>query len=300
MKISDFDLNLFVILNAIYTEGSLTKAAEVVGITQPAVSNALSRLRDRFDDELFVRTGAGMVPTQKTENMIVDIQNALSLMQQSVHMPDTFDHKISNRNFRLSLGDVSEGRVLPDLLKYLDKNAKGVSVGSYNYPRRDQVHALATNNLDFVVDPIIPESTDIVSTKVFEDHFVLTHRDDHPISKIKNLTIEDILNERHINVSNRRRGMHLIDLELEKIGYKRNIALRCQHFLITPQIIKSSDIVMFATLSFAKKNNLKFVEIPAEIPPMEYFLFWHKNDDGDGGHQWMKNLIIETFKQVKK
>ena len=74
MKISSFDLNLFVILNAIYTEGSLTKAAEVVGITQPAVSNALSRLREKFDDDLFVRTGTGMVPTQKTENIISDIQ----------------------------------------------------------------------------------------------------------------------------------------------------------------------------------------------------------------------------------
>ena len=77
MKISSFDLNLFVILNAIYTEGSLTKAAEVVGITQPAVSNALARLREKFNDDLFVRTGSGMVPTQKTENMIQDVQSAL-------------------------------------------------------------------------------------------------------------------------------------------------------------------------------------------------------------------------------
>ena len=91
MKISSFDLNLFVIMNSIYTEGSLTKAAEVVGITQPAVSNALSRLREKFDDELFVRTGSGMVPTQKTENIIKDIQNALQLMQKSVNEPDEFD-----------------------------------------------------------------------------------------------------------------------------------------------------------------------------------------------------------------
>ena len=91
MKISSFDLNLFVIMNSIYTEGSLTKAAEVVGITQPAVSNALSRLREKFDDELFVRTGSGMVPTQKTENIIKDIQNALQLMQKSVNEPDEFN-----------------------------------------------------------------------------------------------------------------------------------------------------------------------------------------------------------------
>ena len=104
LKISSFDLNLFVILNAIYTEGSLTKAAEVVGITQPAVSNALSRLRERFNDDLFVRTGSGMVPTQKTENIIKDIQNALTLMQHSVNEPDTFDEKTTTRTFKLSLG----------------------------------------------------------------------------------------------------------------------------------------------------------------------------------------------------
>ena len=100
MKISSFDLNLFVVLNAIYTEGSLTKAANVVGITQPAVSNALSRLREKFDDELFVRTGSGMVPTQKTENIIKDVQSALTLMQISVNEPDGFDPKLSKRNFK--------------------------------------------------------------------------------------------------------------------------------------------------------------------------------------------------------
>ena len=82
-------------MNSIYTEGSLTKAAEVVGITQPAVSNALSRLREKFDDELFVRTGSGMVPTQKTENIIKDIQNALQLMQKSVNEPDEFNPSTS-------------------------------------------------------------------------------------------------------------------------------------------------------------------------------------------------------------
>ena len=107
MKISTFDLNLFVILNAIYTEGSLTKAAEVVGITQPAVSNALSRLREKFNDDLFVRTGSGMVPTQKTENIINDIQSALTLMQQRVNEPDTFDAENTTRTFKLSLGDIS-------------------------------------------------------------------------------------------------------------------------------------------------------------------------------------------------
>ena len=300
MKISSFDLNLFVILNAIYTEGSLTKAANVVGITQPAVSNALSRLRDKFNDDLFVRTGSGMVPTQKTENMILDIQNALTLIQQSVNEPDTFNPATSKRNFKLSLGDISESRVLPFIMKEIYENAPNISLGSYAYKRTDQVHALATNNLDFVVDPIIPNANEINSSKVFEDDFVAIHRDGHNISKKKNIKIEDIINEKHLHVSRRKMGVHMIDMELEKIGLKRNVALRCQHFLIAPSIIKSTDLILMATRSFAKRNNLSFVEIPIEIPSMEYFLIWHKNDEGDGGHIWMKDLITKAFKEAQK
>ena len=300
MKISSFDLNLFVILNAIYTEGSLTKAAEVVGITQPAVSNALSRLREKFNDDLFVRTGSGMVPTQKTENMILDVQSALTLIQKSVNEPDTFEPRSSERNFKLSLGDVSEGRVLPFIMKEIYKDAPNISVGSFAYARSDQVHALSTNNLDFVVDPIIPATDEVSSTKVFEDDFVVMHREDHDISKLKNVTIENILDLKHLHVSGRKRGLHLIDVELEKIGFKRNVSLRCQHFLIAPSIINSTDLVLMGTRSFAKRNNLAFVEIPIEIPSMEYFLIWHKSDEGDGGHIWMKDLLIRAFKDAQR
>jgi DNA-binding transcriptional LysR family regulator len=300
MKISSFDLNLFVILNAIYTEGSLTKAAEVVGITQPAVSNALSRLREKFDDDLFVRTGTGMVPTQKTENIISDIQSALSLMQQSVNQPNSFDPAITERNFKLSLGDITEGRVLPYMMKEIYKNAPNISVGSYNYRRIDQVHALATNNLDFVVDPVIPDSDEINSYKVFQDYFVVIHREGHPIQKIKNLTVNDLFSQKFINVSNRRKGLHMVDLELEKTGHRRDIALRCQHFLIAPEIIRETDAVIMATHSFAKSNDLPFVEIPQKLPQMEYFLSWHKSDEGDGGHEWMKDLIIKAFEEAQK
>ena len=300
MKISTFDLNLFVILNAIYTEGSLTKASEVVGITQPAVSNALSRLREKFGDDLFIRTGTGMVPTQKTENIINDIQSALTLMQQSVNEPDTFDANKTSRTFKLSLGDISEGRVLPFIMKEIDQHAKYISVGSYSYKRSDQVHALATHNLDFVVDPIIPISDEINSYKVFEDDFVAIHRENHLLSQINNPSIDDILAQKHLHVSSRRTGSHLIDVELDKIGHSRNVALRCQHFLIAPTIIKSTDLVLFATRSFAKAHDLPFIEIPAEIPSMEYFLIWHKSDEGDGGHIWMKDLIIKAFVEAKK
>ena len=298
MKISSFDLNLFVIMNSIYTEGSLTKAAEVVGITQPAVSNALSRLRERFDDELFVRTGSGMIPTQKTENIIADIQNALQLLQKSVNQPDEFNPESSERTFRISLGDINEGRILASLLEKIGENAPHVSVESFYFARADVPHALATNELSFAVDPFIPNSKDIKSIKIFSDHFVIAHRANHPLVKIEDLNIDKLMELKYINISNRKRGASVIEMEMQKMQLRPEIALRSQHFLVTPEIVRSTDLVLLCVESFAKKHGLSYVNLPFEAPPLEQYLIWHKSDDNDGSHVWMRGLIAEAFKEI--
>ena len=298
MKISAFDLNLFVILNSIYTEGSLTKAAEVVGITQPAVSNALSRLREKFDDELFVRTGSGMVPTQKTENIIKDIQNALQLMQKSVNEPDEFDPATSQKTFRISLGDINEGRILAILISKIEKQAPNIKLECY-YTARGQVpHALATNELSFAVDPFIPNSKDTNSTKVFSDKFVIAHRANHPVSKITEITLDEALNLKYINISNRKRGASVVEMEMQKMQLQPEIALRAQHYLVTPEIVRSTDLCLLCSETFAKKHGLSYVNLPFDVPPLEQYLIWHKSDDNDGSHIWMRTLIAESFQEV--
>ena len=298
MKISAFDLNLFVIMNSIYTEGSLTKAAEVVGITQPAVSNALSRLREKFDDDLFVRTGSGMVPTQKTENIIKDIQNALQLMQKSVNEPDEFDPATSQKTFRISLGDINEGRILAILISKIEKLAPNIKLECY-YTARGQVpHALATNELSFAVDPFIPNSKDTNSTKVFSDKFVIAHRANHPVSKITEITLEEALKLKYINISNRKRGASVVEMEMQKMQLQPEIALRAQHYLVTPEIVRSTDLCLLCSETFAKKHGLSYVNLPFDVPPLEQYLIWHKSDDNDGSHIWMRTLIAESFQEV--
>jgi len=298
MKISSFDLNLFVIMNSIYTEGSLTKAAEVVGITQPAVSNALSRLREKFDDELFVRTGSGMVPTQKTENIIKDIQNALQLMQKSVNEPDEFDPVTSQKTFRISLGDINEGRILAILMGKIEKQAPNIKLECY-YTARDQVpHALATNELSFAVDPFIPNSKDTNSMKVFSDQFIIAHRANHPISKVSNITLEEVLKLKYINISNRKRGASVVEMEMQKMQLQPEMTLRAQHYLVTPEIVRSTDICLLCAETFAKKHGLSYIELPFDVPPLEQYLIWHSGDDNDGSHIWMRDLIAESFKEV--
>jgi len=298
MKISSFDLNLFVIMNSIYTEGSLTKAAQVVGITQPAVSNALSRLREKFDDELFVRTGSGMVPTQKTENIIKDIQNALQLMQKSVNEPDEFDPATSQKTFRISLGDVNEGRILAILMGKIEKQAPNIKLECY-YTARDQVpHALATNELSFAVDPFIPNSKETNSMKVFSDQFVIAHRANHPISKVSNITLEEVLKLKYINISNRKRGASVVEMEMQKMQLQPEMTLRARHYLVTPEIVRSTDICLLCAETFAKKHGLSYIELPFDVPPLEQYLIWHSSDDNDGSHIWMRDLIAESFKKV--
>ena len=299
MKISTFDLNLFVVMNAIYTEGSLTIAAEVVGITQPAVSNALARLRDKFDDELFIRTGSGMVPTHKTENIISDVQNALNLMQRSINEPGEFNPTSSDRVFRISLGDISEGRILPYLLEYINKNSPGIVIESYYTDRKDIVHSLATNELNFAVDPIIPRSKDVTTQKVFSDNFVCAHRANHPLTKLKKFDLDALLDLKFINISNRKRGPAFIDTELAKLQLQRNIVLRAQHFLVTPEIVRNTDLVLVCSRSFAKKHGLNFKELPIDLPPVEQYLIWHNSDDNDGSHIWMRELIAEAFREAQ-
>ncbi len=298
MKISAFDLNLFVIMNSIYTEGSLTKAAEVVGITQPAVSNALSRLREKFEDDLFVRTGSGMVPTQKTENIIKDIQNALQLMQKSVNEPDEFDPATSQKTFRISLGDINEGRILAILVSKIERLAPNVKLECY-YTARGQVpHALATNELSFAVDPFIPNSKDTNSTKVFSDKFVIAHRANHPVSKIEEISLEEALKLKYINISNRKRGASVVEMEMQKMQLQPEIALRAQHYLVTPEIVRSTDLCLLCSETFAKKHGLSYVNLPFDVPPLEQYLIWHKSDDNDGSHIWMRELIAESFQEV--
>ncbi len=222
-----------------------------------------------------------MVPTQKTENIIKDIQNALQLMQKSVNEPDEFDPATSQKTFRLSLGDINEGRILAILMGKIEKQAPNIKLECY-YTARDQVpHALATNELSFAVDPFIPNSKDTNSMKVFSDRFVIAHRANHPITKVSNLTLEEILKLKYINISNRKRGASVVEMEMQKMQLQPEMTLRAQHYLVTPEIVRSTDLCLLCAETFAKKHGLSYIELPFDVPPLEQYLIWHSSDDND-------------------
>ena len=299
MNLSDKDLNLFVVFDVIYTERNLTKSGEVLGITQPAVSNALSRLRENFNDELFVRTSKGMVPTPVAENMVNDIRQALDLIRNSISESESFNPKTANATFRISIGDTSEYRLLPQLIKNISNLAPGVDVESYLTPRTETPKELAAGNIDFAIDPPIHSDPNLRNKKIYQDDYVLVVNKKHPIAKKKKISLEDYLNLSHIHISKRDSGLGHVDTTLNRLGLARRIALKAQHFLVAPYIIDQSNLAMTTIKSFSRGRELKVFQLPFKINPLVLHLYWHVNKDMDPANKWMRELILKTYGKIQ-
>ncbi len=295
MKLSDVDLNLFVVFDAIYTEGNLTRAGEIIGITQPAVSNSLSRLRTLFDDPLFVRTAEGMVPTPVAQNIIGSVRQALGLIRSSVQESEYFDPQVSDKRFRVSMTDLSQAIILPWLFGKIRKEAPLVSIDCYHVHRRDMNIELASGNLDLAIDIPLTPDPQIKQAPLFSHPHVCVIRKDHPRVGDK-LDLATYLSMNHIHISSRRGGLGHVDLTLGKMGKKRNIALRTQHYLSTPQLVSRTDLALTVPRIFADflthYSPVRYLDLPFDVPNLESHLYWHESTDKDQANQWMRKLIL--------
>ena len=300
MKIKDTDLNLFIAFDVIYTEKNLTKSGQVLGITQPAVSNALARLRDLFNDELFIRTSRGMIPTPVANQLIGDIRNALSLIQNTISVSEKFDPSTAEMTFKISIGDTSEYRLLPLLIKQLAEIAPKVKVETYLTARKDAPRELASGAIDFSIDPPLQSDQHLKHEKIYQEDYVMIVREDHPILKKQKITIEDYLDLSHIHISNRKTGMGHVDMTLYKLGLTRDIYLRAQHFLVAPYIVEQSDMAITTTKGFAVDRNLAWRELPFDIDPLVLHLYWHENNDNESSSKWMRDLLLKTYGKLQQ
>jgi DNA-binding transcriptional LysR family regulator len=301
MKLSDIDLNLFVVFNAIYTEGNLTRAGEIIGITQPAVSNSLSRLRTLFDDPLFVRTADGMIPTPVAQNIIGSVRQALDLFRSSVQESEHFDPLLSDKRFRISMSDLQQAVYLPSLLKSMKKRAPNTAAECYQVKRRDLSIELASGNLDLAFDVPLTPDPQIKHTRLKSIPQVCVIRKDHPIIKGP-LTLENYLRLEHLHISSRRGGLGMVDLALGKMGEKRNIAVSTQHYMSTAQLVAGSNLAVTAPLHFAEflcnVVPVKFLPLPFDVQEIETHLYWHESTDKDQANQWLRKMIKDQSTQA--
>lgn len=295
MNLSKVDLNLFVVFDAIYTEGNLTKAGQIVGITQPAVSNALARLRETFDDQLFVRTSQGMAPTLVARNIIEPVRHALQLLRNSVQSHTSFNPESAQKTFRLSVGDLGEAILLPLLFEHIGKSAPSISVESFPVTRSELCNELASGRLDFAIDAPAHYGAQVHSKTLIEDSYVLMVNPSHPILQ-QEMTLDAYLSLPHILISSRKQGPDNIDQALNRLGKRRQIALRAQHYMMTPPILQRSNMAITVPSYFAKSHpELVSIDLPFEAPKLELHLYWHETSGQDPANRWMRELISELL-----
>ncbi len=302
MKLSDVDLNLFVVFDAIYTEGNLTRAGEIIGITQPAVSNSLSRLRTLFDDPLFVRTADGMVPTPVAQNIIGSVRQALGLIRSSVQESEVFNPAASDTRVRISMNDFSQAIYLPWLMTRIKAEAPAVAVECYHVHRRDMHIELASGNLDLAIDIPLTPDPQVKQAALFNHPQVCVVRKDHPLVSEK-MDLAIYLELDHIHISSRRGGLGHVDLALGKMGKRRKITLRTQHYLAAPELLMRTDLAMTVPRMFAhvlaSTSPVKFFELPFEVPTLDSYLHWHESTDKDQANQWMRDLVLALPTKLK-
>ncbi|PTU73707.1 LysR family transcriptional regulator [Pseudomonas mangrovi] len=293
MNLNKVDLNLFIVFDAIYTEANLTRAGQIVGITQPAVSNALARLREAFNDQLFMRTAQGMVPTPMAQNIIGPVRQALQLLRVSVQESRSFNPAQASKTYRISMTDLSEAVMLPPLFQRLRRLAPNVFIESFMAKRREATKELAAGRLDFAVDAPLNTDPQVRHVKLYEDRYVCAMRNGHPMAKDK-LSMDEYLALTHIHISTRRAGLGHVDLTLGKIGLQRKIALRSQHYLMASVVLEQTDMVMTVPERFAQRHNIHYVDLPVKgVPPLETHLYWHESTDQDPANRWMREQMIE-------
>jgi DNA-binding transcriptional LysR family regulator len=290
------DLNLFVVFDAIYCEGNITKAASVLNLSQPAVSHSLGKLRTHFDDALFIRQGNEMRPTPVAKNVIDDVREALHQLQVCLVQSRQFEPLTSRKSFSLSLHGSLEPYYLPILQQSLLLESPAINLRSNKRVRRTELeNKLASGDIDLAIDTLIPVSNNIMHTQIELDQLVVVARKHHPaITEI--LDLETYLRLDHVLVSSRSTGPSLEDFELSRIGLHRKISLRCQHALSACRVILNNDMLLTlpktAAAMYSQMLDITIHPMPVKLPDIGVHLYWHVNVDKEPANKWLRNKMI--------
>ncbi len=297
---SRVDLNLFRVFDAIYRAGSLTRAAVDLHLTQPAVSNALARLRAHFDDPLFVRSGRSVAPTPLAHEIVGDIYAALQTLQGSVLRGNQFRPDRSTRRFAIGMRDSLEFVVMPPLLRKLQNYAPQLAVHSVRVEREQLTRQLAAGDLSLALDVPQTVGSDVHQRTLFKDPLCVVMRHGHPLASAP-LTASVWLAARHVTVSARISGPVFEDLALRRQGLDRDVSARCQHYYSACHVAAASDLLLTAPRHYAEWFNrhtrVHIVDAPLELPMLEIVMYWHQSAEDDSGSRWLRQLIAQLWAQ---
>ena len=293
MALNRLDLNLLHVFDTIYREGSLTRAARALHLTQPAVSHSLSRLREHFDDPLFSRQGNQMVPTPLARRFLESMRPGLTQIQSAVNQFHAFDPANQRKTYSLALRDILESTFLPKLMGRLESYPE-LEIISQRVPRRDMETQLAAGKLDFAVDVLLPVSNQTGHELLRHDRLVVLARKGHPLTS-EGLTMDKYLQAKHVLVSSRSEGPGIEDFELSRFGVQRNIRLRCQHYYAACRVAEGTDLLLTMPENYARiiaeRADIDILTTPVDLPGIDVHLYWHKAYEREPALIWFREQL---------
>ncbi len=307
MNLDRIDLNLLVYLDVLLREGSVTKAAQQLGITQPAMSNGLRRLRDLFGDPLLVRTSDGMTATERAQELQPVIRKALGELQMALQPQEEFDARVSHRVFRIMVSDYAESTLVPELVKRLRSDAPDVILDVLT-PSDVTFKDVEAGKVDMAINRFDEMPQSFHQMALWQDDFVCLVNPDHP--NVDRFDLDAYLSSKHIWVSKTGMGAGVgidpekvvrlgwVDNALSKLGQKRKISVFTRHYQMPALLALNNDLV--ATLPRkvadmqAESASLQVKEPPFKIPPFELKMAWSPLLQHHQAHRWLRRTIVDV------
>lgn len=297
MNLREMDLNLLVLLDTLLEERSVTNAADALGMSQPAMSHALARLRSTFDDRILVRSGRDMVPTARAVALREKLRSVLKDVQDIVDPVQSFDPTSSVREFRILTNGFAGYAFLPDLMSELASYGAIVDLRVAVHAGGDLRDRLGGEEADLAL--IVSERSKLPESlkhrKLYSDPFVCVLRQDHPHLHDGILTLDSYVKLDHILVSPRGDDVGVVDDALAERGLKRRVSVVVPNFMAVPGILKRSDCVVTVPRSiahiFTPDPAIVRVAPPLELPVGTLFALWHDRTHADEGHRWLRQRL---------
>jgi len=298
MDFHGIDLNLLVAFDALMNERNVTRAATQVGVSQPAMSAALSRLRQRFGDPLFLRSADGLLPTARARDLSEPIAQALRQIESMLVNKPQFVPEKASLTFKLGLSDYPAFVLLPSLLQALGKKAPGVSLNVHAFNNRDQaVDLLDAGAIDVAIG-VPPTHADgrIMTHPVIRDEFVTIIANDHPVAKC-GMNMMNYLALQHVLVSPEGELYGIVDQALAQQGKKRKLALTLPQMFAVPTIVAqtrmTATIMRRVALHSPVGRRLALFPPPVALPDVVFHLIWHRRSDSHPAQLWLREFIAE-------
>lgn len=298
MNIKNFDLNLLVVFKTLYEERNVTKASKQIGITQPAMSNALNRLRYLVKDDLFIRGPKGMRPTPRANELAIPIQSALNNLEISLSSIN-FDPKKTKKLFRISISDDVAPLILPTLVSFLESNSPESSLRIRSEQGNEAVRLLDSNHIDFAIGRFEMVHSRFGSINLFNENYVCMMNQNHKFAKEKKLSIEQYLSMKHLRVAPVDAPAAPIDRSLSQLNLERNIFVRIDLITLAPSILRNSDLVLTLPSKTAQRISkiygFSILELPIDLEKRQTKLLWHKELTNHPSYDWIKNKIVNEL-----